>query len=112
MQVKVLGGSVDVPGADAIRPRPDDMLGLAIETLRLTPINGLRYPPENGSCGWYIWGGDVQSLAADFYTAIQARELSDYIPDVAPYLNLPPGYRFTIPKAGDAEVWLDEKLLR
>jgi hypothetical protein len=38
-----------------------EKLGIAIETIGMMPINGLRHNPENGTCGWYIWCGEEMS---------------------------------------------------
>lgn len=111
MQVKTPSGSIDIPDAEPVRPHPDEMLGLAVDTARMMPINGLRYAPEEGTCGWYIWGGENFSESADFFSPIQVRRLDDYLPNVFPYLDLPPGYRFLIDNAGRKDVWFDESLL-
>ena len=111
MQLTTPHGLIDVPDVEPSRPHPDEMLGLAIETVRLLPVNGLRHPPEQGSCGWYIWGGDELSQAADFFSPVHVKHVSDYIATVIPYLDLPPGYRFLFDNAGHNDVWCDAILL-
>ena len=34
----------------------DSKVGIALETLGLKPLNGLRHLPEGNTNGWYIWG--------------------------------------------------------
>jgi hypothetical protein len=74
------------------------------------PLNGLRHPPESGTSGWFIWGGEELSEADDFFMPMHIEHLAKECPAVLPYLGLPPGWRFLI--AGDYEdVWFDELLL-
>jgi hypothetical protein len=97
-------------GAEFEPPGAMEKLGIALQTLNLLPLNGLRISPENGTCGWYIWGGEEQSEAADFFQPLHVHHLEERCPDGIPYLGLPPGFRFLI--APDYEdVWQDEALL-
>ena len=48
---------------------------------------------------------------ADFFTAVKVRDLGDYIPNLHPFLDLPPGFRFRIDTKGDQKVGFDGKLL-
>ena len=85
-------------------------VGIALGTMRLTPINGLRHVPEGGTNGWYIWGGKELSSRPDFFDPLHVQHLSDRCPLVLRYLGLPPGYRFIL--AGDyVDVWFDVALL-
>ena len=111
MRISTPSGSLDIPNIEPRRPDPDEMLGLALETLRMTPLNGLRHPPADGASGWYIWGGETFSQSADFFSPIQVRHLSDYIRNVLPFLDLPPGYRFLIDDRGHKKAWFDGSLL-
>jgi len=111
MRIVTPSGAIEVPDIDPRRPLSDEMLLLASDTVRLTPLNGLRYPPESGSSGWYIWGGEEFSQAADFFTPIQVRHLNDYVPNIMPFLDLPPGFRFLIDGSSRKKVWLDGTLL-
>jgi hypothetical protein len=36
---------------------PESKLGVALETLGKSPINGLRHPPDKDTNGWYVWCG-------------------------------------------------------
>jgi hypothetical protein len=84
-------------------------LGLAIQTIGRTPINGLRHRPTADTNGWYIWAGEY-SNEADFFLPLHAKHLVERLPDVIRFLGLPPGSRFLL--NGDyADVWFDESLL-
>lgn len=86
-----------------------EKLGLAIETIGKAPINGLRHPPENGTCGWYIWCGEEMRTDTEFFKPLHVSHLKEYLPEVEKYLALPPGYRFLV--ADDYEdVWYDSEL--
>jgi hypothetical protein len=75
------------------------------------PLNGLRHPAEDGTCGWFLWAGDQFSLAPDFFQSMHVEHLFERCPRVLPYLALPPGWRFLI--ADDHEdVWRDDSLLQ
>jgi hypothetical protein len=92
-------------------PSPSlDKVGVALQTLQLLPLNGLRRAPENGTCGWYIWGGDELSQADDFFQPLHVSHLGDRCPEIVPYLGLPPGYRFLIAPNYE-DVWPDNTLL-
>ena len=93
-------------------PTPlDSILGFALATRGLVPINGLRHPAGEGSNGWYLWCGERYSSAPDFFLPTHARHVYEEIPSVSKLLGLPPGYRFLL--AGDyLDVWYDDSLLR
>ena len=77
------------------------------------PINGLRHPSENGTCGWYLWlGGDLPTNDPEFFQPVHAYHLIKEKPQILNYLGLPPGFRFLIDNQNYEEVWFDEKLLR
>ena len=111
MRITTRNGSIDIPNVEPRRPAPDEGMGLAMETLRDLPLNGMRYMPTAGGSGWYIWGGETKSDSADFFTAIQVRDVGDYLPTIQPFLDLPPGFRFLIDKGGRQKVWFDGSLL-
>lgn len=111
MHITTPHGSIEIPNVDPRRPLPDEMMLLASETLRLKPLNGLRYPPADGASGWYIWGGDTFSQSADFFSPIHVRHLGDYVPNIQSFLDLPPGYRFLIDDHGQPKAWFDGSLL-
>ncbi|MGB4812803.1 MAG: hypothetical protein WBP13_10060 [Methylophilaceae bacterium] len=84
-------------------------LGIALATLHLLPLYASRYMQENGTCGWYIYGGEYSS-DPDFYQPLHVAHLSQYCPQIIPYLALAPGWRVIL--APDFEdVWFDERCL-
>ncbi len=88
----------------------DDKVGIArnIKTGQV-PINGVRCLPENGTSGWYIWAGETMPDDADFFVPLHLSHLGDWCPDVLPYLELPPGWRFLI-APGHEDVWFDPQV--
>lgn len=86
-------------------------LGIADNfTQEVMPLNGLRHPQENGTCGWYLWAGEKWSEDDKFFKPLHAYHLIEKIPEVIKYLALPEGWRFLV--ASDYEdVWFDENLL-
>jgi hypothetical protein len=89
---------------------PNSKLGLAIQTLGLEPINGLRHPPTKDTNGWYIWAGEFSS-DADFFSPVHTEHLTERLPDAIRFLGLPPGSRFLLAK-DYVDVWFDESLLK
>ena len=111
MRISTLKGSIDIPDVESHPPQPADGMGLAMATLRELPLNGMRYLQPEGSSGWYIWGGENRRETADFFTAIQVRDVGDYLSNIKPFLDLPPGFCFRIDKGGQKKVWFDGSLL-
>jgi hypothetical protein len=88
----------------------NEKLGIALGTIGLLPINALRHRPENGTCGWYIWCGDVMSESTEFFKPLHVSHIKQYLPEVVSYLALPPGFRILL--AGSHEdVWFDPEIL-
>jgi ribosomal protein S18 acetylase RimI-like enzyme len=85
-------------------------LGIALDTLHLEPLNGLRHPAEAGTCGWYIWGGQTLSQEAEFFQPLCVAHVADRCPRALKYLSLPPGWRF-LDAPGFEDVWFDAQLL-
>lgn len=74
------------------------------------PLHGLRHPPQNGTCGWFIWTGDLETNNPAFFAPVHVSHLQDELPLVLPYLGLAPGWRFLLaPRYED--VWFDRSLL-
>ena len=97
-------------GVEPEHSHHDEKLGIALQTLGMLPINGLRQRPENGTCGWYIWCGEQQGREADFYQPLHVSHIRNHLPEVERYLSLPPGYRFLV--AGEhEEIWYDSALV-
>ena len=74
------------------------------------PLNGLRHPATDSTCGWYIWGGEDLRDDPDFFAPLCVEHLAEHCPEVIPFLALPPGWRFLI-APGQQDVWYDESLL-
>ena len=97
-------------GASFLPSSSSDKLGLARNT-NLKPLNGLRHPPESGTCGWFIWGGTEFSEAVDFFQPLHVAHVEDKCPSAMPFLGLAPGWRFLVDEE-HVDVWFDENLLR
>ena len=98
-------------GVEPVIPEAGSKLGIALETLGQIPINGMRLNEENGTNGWYIWCGEEMSKADDFFSPLHIEHISEYLPEVEEYLELPPGYRFLIDGNNYEDVWYDGELL-
>ncbi len=79
--------------------------------LNQLPVNGLRHPIENDTCGWYIWSGEEFSEDPNFFVPVHISHIKDQYPIVYKYLALPEGYRFLIGDNGYEDVWEDKSLL-
>ena len=99
----------DQHGAELLPPGLGSRIGIAIETLDLQPLNGLRIDPESNVCGWYLWGGGEPSEADDFYKPVCVEHVADYCPAAIPFLALPPGWRF-LTDGNYVDVWFDAAL--
>lgn len=92
-------------------PRPDSIVGLAINTLGHGTIYGLRHPVIENSNGWYIWCGEY-SNEEDFFSPVCIEHIEDYLGHhILEYLELPPGYRFLMDGNNYEDVWFDKQLL-
>ena len=85
---------------------PGSKTGLAMETLHLSPIYGVREHPNEIVSGWFIWAGPY-SKDPDFYQPCHTIHLQELLPIVIPYLGLAPGYKFIIDTAGYEDVWFE-----
>ncbi|WP_207393350.1 immunity protein Imm33 domain-containing protein [Duganella aceris] len=90
-------------------PAGHEKVGIALATLANVPLHAARVQPENGDCGWYIYGGEY-STDTDFYQPLCAAHLSEYCDKIVPYLGLPPGWRVLLAPNYE-DVWFDEELL-
>jgi hypothetical protein len=90
-------------------PDQSEAVGIALETLHFAPLNALRHPPEHGTSGWYIWGGE-SSDADGFFKPVHISHLKEVAPNLMPYMALAPGWRVLL-AAGHVDVWFDEQLL-
>lgn len=96
-------------GAKPEPPSSFQKAGVALATFKIQPLNALRHPPEKGTSGWYIWGGEL-SEDPNFFQPLHVRHLKDHCPQLLPYLALTPGWRVLL-APNHEDVWFDEKLL-
>lgn len=83
----------------------DDLVAVAIESLKQDPIVGIRKLPEAGeTVAWYIYGGELD-LEQDSFETISVAELEKLNPDLIPYLALETGFRFMIDQDEYEDVW-------
>ena len=92
-------------GAHPQAPAPHEKLGLSRSARSTQPLQGLRVNPTAGTCGWYIWAGEL-SAAEDFFEPVHVSHLETVCPLSVGFLSLPPGWRFLTD--GDyVDVWFD-----
>ena len=97
-------------GAKYTPPEASQKVGISLASLENVPLHAVRLPPENGTCGWYIYGGEY-STDVNFYQPLHVAHLVERCPMIVPYLALPPGWRVLL--APDYEdVWFDGELLK
>ncbi len=89
---------------------PHSRVGIALSTLSAEPLNALRIRPEEGTCGWYIWGGEVVTSQDDFFQPLHSIHLAVRCPAIIPYLGLAPGWRVLLAPT-QVDVWFDERLV-
>lgn len=93
-------------------PGPGTTIGIALGTRGNNPINGLRLQPQSGTNGRYLWCGNEMPMDDQAFSALHIEHIEEYLPQSAPYLALPPGYRFQIDTEGYEDVWFDPNLAR
>jgi hypothetical protein len=98
-------------GVEPNKPETGTKLGIALSTIGKQPINGLRHREENGTNGWYIWCGGEIPKEDDFFSPLHVEHITEYLPEVLDYLDLPPGYRFQIDGKEYEDVWYEQELL-
>jgi hypothetical protein len=97
-------------GAEYVPPEESQKVGIALDSLGKLPLHAVRLPPENGTCGWYIYGGKY-STDSDFYQSLHFAHLREHCPSIVPYLALPPGWRVLL-APGHEDVWFDGELIK
>ena len=97
-------------GAKCEPVAPRSKVGVALQTRGQQPLNALRHPPEDGTCGWYLWWGDTLNEDPDFFQPLHAEHLPECCPALVPYLSLPPGWRIQV-APNHEDVWFDEDLI-
>lgn len=98
-------------GTEFSPPKLQNKLGISLNVRNgVTPLNGMRHAPKDGTSGWYIWAGEEFSEATDFFQPLHHSHVDNWCPEISRYLALPAGWRFLV--AGDYEdIWFDESLL-
>ena len=96
-------------GAAFDPPAPGSKVGIALQTMGRLPIHGVRLPPTESTCGWYLHAGDEYSDAEDFYQPMCVEHLATRCPVALPYLALPPGWRFMVDGLNFVDVWFDNR---
>jgi len=97
-------------GASFLPSSDPEKLGIARNTA-VRPLNGLRHPPESGTCGWYLWGGTELSQSPNFFQPLHVSHLEETCPMAMPFLGLAPGWRFLV-DGDQVGVWFDPSLLK
>ena len=96
--------------SDAVQADAESNVGIALDSLHLQPLNALRLKQENGTCGWYIYGGQ-SSEDPNFYQPLHVIHLVEYCPRIIPYLALAPGWRVLLAK-DYVDVWFDKEIVK
>lgn len=92
-------------------PRPDKKVAISAGVYEGDPVEGVRYPSPEHMSGWWLttdrYDGNIKSLnVVHLYHVTAAR------PDLARYLALPPGFRFSTSEAQATDIWFDEKVAK
>lgn len=94
-------------GSAYVEVTGDDVVAVAVHTLKQDPIVGIRKKPETAeNISWYIYGGEPSS--EETFEIMTVRELQDIAPEVLPYLALETGFRFMIDTDDYEDVWKEE----
>ncbi len=96
-------------GVEAVFPKMEEKLGIALSTIGTKPINGLRHPIENGTCGWYLWCGEEFPEDSEFFKPLHVEHIHEYLPLAEKYLALPVCYRFLVTESYE-DIWFDKSL--
>lgn len=86
-------------------PAPKSKVGLAIHTLDRVLIHGVRLPPTETTCGWFIFAGEEWSDAEDFYEPVCVEHMAELCQFALPSLALPTGWRFLTDGKGNFDAW-------
>lgn len=76
----------------------------------LLPLNAMRHPARGQSNGWFIWRGEDPPEDDDFFVPAHVEHLADRVPELAPYLALPAGWRVLL-APGHEDVRYDAALV-
>jgi hypothetical protein len=97
-------------GSAVEAPSSLQKVGIALATLKQLPLTAIREQPENGTCGWYIWGGE-RTDDSDFFQPLHVAHLIDHCPQIIPYLALAPGWGVILAPSHE-DVWFEEAFLK
>ena len=70
--------------AEFVPPIPGSKVGIALPTLGRVPVRGVRLPPTETTCGWYIFAGNESVRRRDLYQPLCVEHLAEYCPFVLP----------------------------
>ena len=94
-------------GAEFSPPRPDQRAAVSPGVLEGKAVDGVRYPAPPHMSGWWFladdFQGDTSCVTVHHLVHISARR-----PDLAPYLALPHGFRFT--QRAPRAPWFDQEV--
>ena len=86
-----------------------DVVAIAVGSLKEETIVGIRNLPDSEGIGWFIYGGELQD-GDDFFQTMTVKELEDVFPQALPFLALETGYRFLIDHEEYEDVWREGEL--
>ena len=100
----------DVPAVAMMVPSDasEVMVGWDFDPRNL-PFTARHFPPAGSRNGWVLWTG-AEPVAYPGYVPIATGELLRWLPQVARYLELPPGWSFQIAPHHE-DVWEEPELL-
>ena len=92
-------------GSSYVEVSGDDVIAVAVHSLKQDPIVGLRNKAEGDeNVSWFIYGGELAE-GEDSFETMTVRDLQDLVPQVLPYLALDVGFRFMIDGDDYEDVW-------
>ncbi|MHA3892065.1 immunity protein Imm33 domain-containing protein [Acinetobacter sp. GXMZU3951] len=92
-------------GSKYLAVNDEDMIAVAVDSLKQDPIVGIRNQPEAGDeVSWFIYAGEHDDRE-DFFQTVAVKDLHKLLPEVLPYLALDHGYRFMIDREEYEDVW-------
>lgn len=86
----------------------NNKLKIAVSSnLNKDPINGLRFPAEKGTTGWFIWTGEYDEGS---FITITAKDLLKQRPEIIKFLGLDVGFKFLADNKEYKKIWYDTSL--
>lgn len=98
-------------GVEYTPPAPGSKVGIALQTMDRSPIQAVRHPPTETTCGWYIFAGEEWSDDPNFYQPLCVEHMTEHCKFALPFLALPPGWWFHTDGKGQYGASFDPKLL-